>query len=213
MTLTEKRKPGRPRIPRERIVDAALQIVDEQGADALTLRAVAERISSSTATLYRHVSGRSELIGLVIDRMLGEVELPAVEDDDEQPWEVVCHRTATAIFTTIAQHRSVATLLIERFPTGPHAIALRERIARALLRGGLPPEVAAAAVATLGRYILGFAMQSAADDGAQRPSFTVDPMAYPHLVELAPLLPKPLAEEFEFGLTHLLSGLAHDQRA
>jgi len=207
LSATGKRGPGRPRIPRERIVDTALQIVDEEGADALSLRALAERLSSGTATLYRHVSGRAELIGLVIDRMLADVELPPVEQDDQEPWDVVCHRTATAIFETIAQHRSVAILLIERIPTGPHALALRERITRALLRTGMPPEKAATAVATLARYTLGFAMQSAGRDDPPPTSYPIEPSVYPHLTRIAPYLPRPLSEEFDFGLGHLLRGM------
>jgi len=203
----EKRGRGRPPIPRARIIDTALQIVDEEGADALTLRALAERLSSGTATLYRHVSGRAELVGLVVDRMLADVDLPPIEDDDADPWDVVCHRTATAVFETIARHRSVATLLIEQMPAGPHAIALRERIARALLRSGMAPETAAAAVATLARHIVGFAMQSGEREGAADRAYPLEPGAYPNLMVVAPHLPKPLAEEFDFGLRHLLTGL------
>ena len=75
VTDTAKRGPGRPRIPLERIVDTALQIVDEQGADALSLRALADRLSSGTATLYRHVSGRAELMSAAYRRLIKEGQL------------------------------------------------------------------------------------------------------------------------------------------
>ncbi|MGS0562163.1 TetR/AcrR family transcriptional regulator [Microbacterium aurugineum] len=213
MTSTDKRKPGRPPIPRQRIVDTALQIVDTDGAEALSLRALADRLSSSTATLYRHVDSRAELIGLVIDRMLADVDLPPADDDDAHSWDVVCHRTATAVFATIAEHRRVAPLLIERFPTGPHAIALRERMARALLRGGFSADVVATGVATLGRYVLGFAMQANSDQAASTAAYSFDERRHPSLIVVAEYLPTTLGDEFDFGLTHLLSGLEATQRA
>lgn len=211
-TTPEKRKPGRPPLPRQRIIDTALQLVDESGADALTLRALAVQLSSSTATLYRHVDNRAELVGLVVDRMLADVDLPPVDVDDRDPWNVVCHRIATAIFVTIAEHRKVAPLLVERFPGGPNAILLRERLARALLRGGFSPEVTAKSVATLGRYILGFAMQADADDSPQgHPAG--DAADTPNLVRVAEFLPQPLIAEFDFGLTLLLKGLGDTELA
>lgn len=204
----EKRKPGRPRLPRQRIIDAALKLVDENGAEALTLRALAVHLSSSTATLYRHVSGRAELVWLVVDRMLADVELPPLATDDGDPWDVVCHRTATAIFMTIAAHTNVAPLLVERFPDGPNATLMRERLARALLRGGFSPEVAAKSVATLGRYILGFSMQASPGEEAAHVPYTGDAAATPHLARVAAYLPQPLIAEFDFGLTLILKGLS-----
>src|ERR1700745_1748683 len=49
---------GRPAIPLDRIVTTALQIVDDEGADALSMRTLAQRLDSGPPTLYRHVTGR-----------------------------------------------------------------------------------------------------------------------------------------------------------
>ena len=67
------RSRGRPAVPLDRIVTAALEIVDEQGADALSMRSLAQRLGSGTATLYRHFASRSELVSMVVDRMLEDV--------------------------------------------------------------------------------------------------------------------------------------------
>ena len=61
--------PGRP--PRQRglsqaaIVDAALEIIDLEGLDALTMRTVAHRLGTGPASLYAHVGSKEELIELV----------------------------------------------------------------------------------------------------------------------------------------------------
>jgi len=62
-------------MPREQIVAAALAILDEEGADALSLRALAQRLESSTATLYRHFDSRADLLAQVVDRIFGEIDV------------------------------------------------------------------------------------------------------------------------------------------
>ena len=65
-----RRSRGRPAMPPGRIVAAALELVDAQGADALSMRTLAQRLNPGTATLYRHFANRSELIAHVVDLSL-----------------------------------------------------------------------------------------------------------------------------------------------
>jgi AcrR family transcriptional regulator len=210
---TTKRRPGRPPIPRERILQTALDLIDEDGPEALSLRALADRLSSSTATLYRHVSGRSELINLVIDRMIGEAGLHE-RDYADLPWDEACHRIATTVFETLSRHGNAARLLVDVVPTGPHGMAVRELLLGTLLRAGFPPDVAARTMAMLAHYVLGFAMQlPQAGAGPARPDGTdglrgAAPDDFPHIASVAHLLPRPLPEEFAFGLDLLLTALS-----
>ena len=66
---------GRPRRSFDEIVAAALELVDEVGVDIFHMRLLAERLNTSTATLYRHVTGKEELMVYVVDRLLEEREL------------------------------------------------------------------------------------------------------------------------------------------
>ncbi len=75
MTTSHQRSRGRPALPVERIVTAALQIVDDEGADALSMRTLAQRLNSGTATLYRHFTSRADLVAAVVDKMFGAIEL------------------------------------------------------------------------------------------------------------------------------------------
>ena len=72
-----RRSPGRPPVPRDRIIATALRIVDEEGAGALSMRTLAEHLGSGTAMLYRHFANRADLVAQVGDRVLGEVEFDA----------------------------------------------------------------------------------------------------------------------------------------
>lgn len=70
-----KRGP-RPRVTIDDVVDAAIALADEQGAEAIAMRSVAERVGVGVMTLYGYVPGRAELLGLMIDRVAGEPDRP-----------------------------------------------------------------------------------------------------------------------------------------
>jgi AcrR family transcriptional regulator len=198
----------------ERIVATALQIVDEEGSDALSMRTLAQRLGSGTATLYRHFDNRAALVAHVVDRMFGVVELNG-EELLAMGWQQALRTVAHTMFDALARHRNAARLMVEQIPLGPHAMALREHCVAVLLDGGFPPRVAAYAYATLARYVLGFAVQVNGHGGARQPDETqsaavfqgLDPDLFPATVAVAGVMPVPIADEFAFGLDLLLSGL------
>lgn len=206
------RSRGRPAVPLGRILAAAVELVDEQGVEALSMRSLAQRLESGTATLYRHFSNRSELISMVIDHLLAEVDL----DGDavaSLPWQQACTLFAQHMFDALTRHGNVAPLLIEYTPMGPNALANRERCLSVFLDNGFPPVVAAHAYATLSRYVLGFALQLSASAGAEQDAalaatfHQLDPSRYPATRAVADDLPVPLNEEFAFGLRLIVDGL------
>ncbi|WP_280854295.1 MULTISPECIES: TetR/AcrR family transcriptional regulator [unclassified Streptomyces] len=202
-------------MPLERIVAAAVQIVDEEGAEALSMRTLAQRLGSGTATLYRHFDNRAALVAHVVDRMFGGVE---IEEDEfaAMGWRDACRAGAQAMFDAVSRHENVAPLLVEGIPVGPNAMAVRERCIAVLLADGFPPRVAAHAYATLSRYVLGFAIQmrglhgteeSGSDSQASAVFRAADPSTYPATAAVADWMPVPLEDEFRFGLELLLDGL------
>ncbi|AZQ37125.1 TetR/AcrR family transcriptional regulator [Streptomyces cyaneochromogenes] len=204
-------------MPLERIVSTALQIVDDEGADALSMRTLAQRLGSGTATLYRHFDNRAALVAHVVDRMFGAVELKG-DELLAMGWQQALRTVAHTMFEALARHRNAARLMVEEIPLGPNAMALRENCVAALLDSGFPPRLAAHAFATLSRYVLGFAIQvnghggggGQLDDAQVSSVFqSVDPALFPATVTVAGSMPVPIEDEFSFGLELLLSGLAH----
>ncbi|MCQ4361071.1 TetR/AcrR family transcriptional regulator [Mycobacterium gordonae] len=196
----------------DRIVGAALELVDEEGAEALSMRSLAQRLGSGTATLYRHFANRAELAAMVVDRMLGEV---ALGDAAALPWDEACISFAHSMFDALGRHGNAAPLLIGHIPMGPNAMAQREFVLSVLLRGGFAADSAAHAYATLSRYVLGFAMQVPASAAAEEADAAVaeafghiDSGSYPATAAVAAHLPVPLIDEFSFGLQLIVAGLA-----
>lgn len=193
----------------------ALQIVDEEGAEALSMRILAQRLESGTATLYRHFANRGEVISHVVDRMFSKVEFSA-EELAGMGWRRACKSFARATFEVLRRHSNVAPLLVEQVPIGPNAMAHRERLLAVLLDNGFTPQLAARSYATVARYVLGFAIQLSGrepDDAKLSGLFhTLDRRAFPATLTVADYLPVPLDEEFTLGLELIVDGLAKMRR-
>ena len=75
-----QRPEGRPArrvsLTREGIVDAALVVLDREGLDGFSMRAVAEELGTGAGSLYWHVRGKEELLNLMVDRVIGTLEVP-----------------------------------------------------------------------------------------------------------------------------------------
>src|ERR1700748_2194420 len=136
----QRRSRGRPATPVDRILAAAVELVDEQGAEALSMRSLAQRLGSGTATLYRHFANRSELVSTVIDHILGEVDVDP-QAVAALPWQDACTSFAQHMFDALSRHGNVATLLIGYTPMGPNALARRELCLSILLASGFRPVV------------------------------------------------------------------------
>jgi AcrR family transcriptional regulator len=216
-------RPRRGRPPRsfERIVDAAAELVDDVGPGAFNMRLLARRLDTSTATLYRHVSGKDELMAYVVDRLLGEV-VADPELKHPRTWQDAAERIALQLYRALSRHPNVLPLLAAQVPVGPNGLAARERTIGTLVQFGFPPALAARAYNAVARYVLGFAVvQHAGGPGPQQTAAlgdyfrTLDPELYPATLAAVDVLTEvPLEQEFLDGLRFILDGVdrAHPQR-
>jgi AcrR family transcriptional regulator len=199
----------------DRIIGTALRLIDEVGAQALTLRMLADALDSGTATLYRHFDGKDELLALVADRILSEVRVPP-EESAGTSWREAATAAAEAFHATLCRHPRAVPLLAAQVPVGPNGLRARERLLTLFLSHGFSVRLAARAYTALGHYVMGFAIQQYGP-GAPRPEDqtqlrahyrSLDPAAYPSTTATADdLTSVPLHEEFRFGLELLLDGL------
>ncbi|MGJ0118423.1 TetR/AcrR family transcriptional regulator [Williamsia sp. MIQD14] len=213
-TTSGSRARGRPPVPLDRIVATAIALLNEEGADALSMRTLAQRLGSGTATLYRHVEGRPQLVAHVVDAMFAEMASHSrMRDDDAllaMPWQQALETAARTMFEVLRRNPNVAPLMIDNTPVGPHALAVRERALAMLLAAGFDAGLAVRAWVTVARYVLGFAAQLRTDDPAPTQAAAwgaVDPADFPASIAVAGEVPVPLEEEFTFGLQMLISGL------
>src|ERR1700719_4606163 len=62
----------RPALSLARIVDAAVQVADAEGLDAVSMGRVAAELGAAPMSLYRHVSAKEELLELMVDAAWGD---------------------------------------------------------------------------------------------------------------------------------------------
>ncbi|GGZ51296.1 TetR family transcriptional regulator [Streptomyces inusitatus] len=205
---------GRPALDTDHIIATALRLVDEHGAQAFSLRMLADALGSGTATLYRHFASKDEILAHLVDRVLGEVDLSDL--DALATWQEVLAAMAHRFYGALRRHPNAVPPLMAQVPVGPNGLAQRERVLHALLDRGVPVGLAARAFTAIGHYVIGFTAQqhgptvASPDAAPQLASFyrRLDPTAYPAITRAAATLTSvPLIEEFRFGLDLLITGL------
>jgi AcrR family transcriptional regulator len=208
---------GRGRPPRsfESIVSVAADLVDEFGIDGVNMRLLAERLETGTATLYRHVTGKDELMVYVLDLRMGEI-VSAYDAEAARPrtWREALERIAFAYRRFLVAHPNVLPLLVGRLPVGPHALTIRERSLAALTERGFSQELAARAFTTLLQYVVGSAVTHAGspapgEAAAIRDYYrSLDAAVYPHVAAAAEALTRAPSEAgFVEGLEIVLDGI------
>jgi AcrR family transcriptional regulator len=134
-TARRRREP----ISRDAIVDAALALLDRDGFEALSMRALAEELGTGAASLYWHVGSKDGLLDLVFEKVIGEVRVP---DADPARWREQVRELGRAQRAVTLRHPSIVRVSLGRIPMGPNAVRLTERVLAIMAAGGLPPRLA-----------------------------------------------------------------------
>jgi AcrR family transcriptional regulator len=149
------RRRRRDPITREAIVDTAVRLLDRDGLDQLSMRRVADELGTGAASLYWHVGSKDGLLDLVLDRVIGEVDVP---DPDPERWQEQVKELARAQRAVILRHRDLVRISLGRIPLGPNALELSERTLAVLRAGGLSDELAVVGQQLLIATVNGFTL-------------------------------------------------------
>lgn len=216
---TKVQSPSARRLPlsRERVMDCALELADESGIAALTIRSLAHRMGTKPMSLYHYVANKDEILDGIVDLVFSEIDLPSAD----QPWQDEMRRRADGVRGALSRHPWAIGLLESRTSPGPATLRHHEATLGSLRAAGFSVQMTAHAYALLDSYIYGFALQEAAlpfkgrDTAADMTTAIVERFSngeYPHMVEIAnDHVLKPgydFADEFIFGLDLILEGLS-----
>ena len=208
---------GEPRdtLTRERVLRAAIELADERGIDALTMRELARKLGVEGGSLYYHVAGKGDLLDGMTDLVAAEIEVPSGSSD----WKEAMRRRAISARDVFSRHPWAAGLIDSRGPSGPGSLSYVDRVLGTLLQAGFSPGIAAHAFLALDSYIYGFERQrsnlSLGDDAvttetAQDYLAAIPQGAYPSLACVAmeyAVRPYDDAAAFDFGLDLILDSL------
>ena len=216
------RKTAAPRrsLSREAIVAASLGILRAEGVDALSMRRVATELGTGAASLYAHVAHKEELLDLLLDEVLGQIDLPV---PDAARWREQVTALWTASHAALARNGDIARVLLGRVPMGPNSLRVAEATMAILRGGGVPDQAVAWAVDVVGSFVAATAIETAEHVNLQRDGG--DPAEYydrvfryfaqlpadrfPVTAALVPVLTKGDGDDrFAFGLDLIVRGLA-----
>jgi AcrR family transcriptional regulator len=151
---TERRSDA---LTRERIVDAAIELLDSEGATGLTFRALATRLETGHGAIQWHVANKGELLkaatAVAVTRAVGRA-------DPEAPPRAAIHAVALGVYDAIEAHPWIGGQLA-RPPWQSTMLQLFERIGRPVRALGVPPDAQFTATSALLIYIIGAGGQEA----------------------------------------------------
>ena len=204
------------RIPlsRERVLQAAMNLADERGLEALSMRKLAQELGVEAMSLYNHVENKDDIVDGILDLVTAEIELAPAETD----WKAALRANAISRHEAYRRHPWAPRVWMTSTKVTSVRLALGDAMLRSLREAGFPKELIYHAYHTLDGYVLGFTLQegnfphSAEELKELAGSFLRDFPAheYPDLAEhIEQHIDPPQREggSFELGLDLILDGL------
>lgn len=213
------------RLDRQRILSAAVALVDESGLQKLSMRSVGRRLGVEAMALYRYLPSRESLLDGIVEQVVDELYAdPEVHLVPQGDWQDFVVRLAHGVRRVALRHPQVFPLVATRPPQAPwvrpplRSLRWIESLLEGLLRRGFTEQQAVTAYQAFSSFLVGHLLLEVsalgvdvgpveqADAAAQA---TVEPLplgSYPVLLRLAPLLAADhFAAEFAASLADLVS--------
>ena len=210
---------SRTPLTRERVLAAALRLVDDEGIDALTRRRLGHELGRDAMALYRHAPDRAALLDGIVELVLEELEIP----EGGQDWRTQLSRTAHDFRRLALAHPHVVGLIVTRPLSTPLGLrplgTLRplERLLKVLTEAGFSAPLALQVYRLYIGFLYGH-MLTELQELVAEPEETIDllrlglhrlpPREFPLLRSLAgELAHYDGAAELDRGLVVLFAGL------
>jgi AcrR family transcriptional regulator len=205
----------RPRLTRERVLQAAIALADAEGPQALSMRRIGRELGVEAMSLYNHVAGKDDLLDGIVQYVLGEMEVPAPGED----WREAIRTRARSARDVFARHPWAMGLLEARSEnSSPLRLDYYDSVLGSLREAGFDPATAIRAFSIVDAFIFGFILQELSlsfGTTEELDEVGTDLLrqlagSYPYLAEATTFAMESgydLAAEFEFGLDLIVDGL------
>ncbi|MFX0538978.1 TetR/AcrR family transcriptional regulator [Ornithinimicrobium sp. Y1847] len=215
----------RTRLSRDVIVTTALQFIDARGAQGLTMRKLGAELGVEGMALYRHVSGREDLLEAVVDHLLEGI-LPGLDEELASTWQGYLQSLAHQVRAVATEHPQAFPLVATRHPAAPwlrpplRRLDVVEHFLTTLHSHGFSDEQTVEAYQAFSSFLLGHLLLESAQQGAETgpveepldegnadipgDDADLDLTQMPSITRLRPLLSQDKsAQEFEIALETL----------
>ena len=207
-----------PRLPlsRQRILEAALELADEGGIEALSMRKLGQALGFEAMSLYNHVANKDDLLDGILDLVLAESEPTSPEGD----WAAAVRTSAVSVHRSLERHPWACPLLMSGARMmRPARLRHMDSLLGRLREAGFSADTTYHAYHVLDAHIFGFSLWQSGHsfDDARRADLAaafervVPPAEYPYLHEHGRQHfadgPHREVSAFEFGLDLILGSL------
>jgi AcrR family transcriptional regulator len=200
----------RERLTRERVIDAALSVMDSEGLDAVSMRRIAREVGVEAMSLYNHVQDKDDLLQAMCERIMASFEFPGGAGD----WVERAKAGARSWRRLLQAHPDLVRLFAETHgpaPSSPESLRPTEFALRMFREAGLSDRDAVQAFHAFGGYIQGFVMMEAGsikERHEEHFSGQIPQELFPMLAAVSRYWAEcPADEQFEFGLDLMIRGL------
>jgi AcrR family transcriptional regulator len=211
-------------LSRDRVLRAAVALADESGIESLSMRNLALDLGVVPMALYKHVANKDELLGGMIDVVVGEID-PPVPDAD---WKCVIRGRILSARDVLLRHPWAPLAIESRNEATPAILDYLNAMVGILRDGGFSTDLAHHVMHAMGSRMLGFSQElfdASRRAGRSGPADPEPPAAFPpeaaarfpHLAAIANAAAHDDASvvgdgcddqfEFEFALDLLLNGI------
>ncbi|WP_333737009.1 TetR/AcrR family transcriptional regulator [Streptomyces sp. IBSBF 2806] len=149
----------------DRIVRAAIELLDDEGLDGLNMRSLAKRLGSAATAVYWHIKTKGDLVRLAGDAIWDEVELP---DLDAMDWRAAATAQATGMHAMLTRHPWLGQAFGSHLLYGPGQARHNDLSLAIYEKAGFTPADADRAAGTMLVYVLGSALGPAAQVSLNR---------------------------------------------
>jgi AcrR family transcriptional regulator len=196
-------RPPRRLLDRETIIRAGLNLVDEHGAEALSVNGVAAALGVKGPSLYNYIAGRDDLIEGIRDLIVAEMRL----DFDISSWTATLEAWACSYRAAFTAHPRALPLLAARSVQSPAALRAYAAAFDRLRGAGWPEDRLLPLVWAVEYFVIGSVLapgqpqdhRAVTEDGE-------DP--FPGLEPLLQAGPEQGELAFEAGLAALVRGFS-----
>jgi AcrR family transcriptional regulator len=217
--VTQADPQATPRLPlsKDRVLQAALDLADRGGSDAVSMRKLGQVLGVDAMSLYHHVRNKEDVLDGIVDVVVGEIG-PPVGDAD---WKPAVRRRVMAARAVMLRHPWAPRVIESRANPGPATLAYMESVLTILRDSGFSIDLAHHAMHVLGSRVFGFNQELFDDSSGDAIEPEVAALmarqmadAYPNIAELAQAISHEGVlgacdddVEFAFGLDLILDGL------
>lgn len=197
-------RPRTPLLSRERIRDVALELIDDHGLPALSMRRLADALGVQAASLYTHYATKDDVLDAVANKLIAEVDTSGFEQD----WRTGLVTWARSYHAALTAHPNAAPIIASGTQRRDEFLAMANAVHGGLVGAGWPARRATEISGAVKYLVIGAASTPFASGFADDVQVYLD--RYPHLTQAHRLRSDAARidhDSFELGLQALVRGL------